>query len=264
MTHTLPTLRAHKAALELLQRRKLKQSGERLEEAIRPINNEQAILIQDALIKEYAKEGIAVRGWKCLVPPSENTIVVGPIFDCDVHFEPKRPVALRATDNHADIEPETAFIATQDYSPRNEAIDELTIDKIFGEKRMAFELIKGRYTDADSCEFAELLADGLFNQGLVLGPVLSRTPEKINIKASYRTNENQAQAQTFHGIHPNNNPKAPLLWLMSHLKERDVSIQQGQAVITGSYAGVIHVPLDEKIHLRYEGLAEIELEFTSA
>jgi 2-keto-4-pentenoate hydratase len=64
------------------------------------------------------------------------------------------------------------------------------------------------------------------------------------------------------GQHPNTHPRAPLYWLAEFLRSRGEGIVAGQAVITGSYAGVIEVPVNSAIKIDYAGLGSMEVSFT--
>jgi 2-keto-4-pentenoate hydratase len=54
---------------------------------------------------------------------------------------------------------------------------------------------------------------------------------------------------------------APLVWLVNYLQSQGTPIVAGQTVITGSYAGVIDVPLNTDINITYLGLAAMQVHF---
>jgi 2-keto-4-pentenoate hydratase len=62
------------------------------------------------------------------------------------------------------------------------------------------------------------------------------------------------------GQHPNADPLVPLYWLANFLSSRGVGLKAGQIVITGSYAGVIDVPLGQALMLRYGDLGQVHFE----
>ena len=63
------------------------------------------------------------------------------------------------------------------------------------------------------------------------------------------------------GEHPCDLPQNPLYWLVNHLSERGISLQAGQAIITGSYYGVVKMALDVPLKLEYGGLGRFDVTF---
>ena len=107
-----------------------------------------------------------------------------------------------------------------------------------------------------------MLADSLVNQGLYIGPEvdaeLARAASSFTIAVTA-----QGETQLHQGQHPNGHPRAPLYWLVEFLRSRGEGIVAGQAVITGSYAGVLEVPLKSDIHISYAGLGEMQVSFNA-
>ena len=238
------------AAQLLFQHRQNRTQTDRLTEDCRPQDLEQALLIQEAVSRLYAEQGELIGGWKCLLP-TEDTIVVAPVYKSGVqsgsHCE------LTALNAQAAIEPELAFVFGQALPPRITPYSEQEVYAAITEVRMALELIRGRYLSPNECSFAELLADGLFNQGLYLGPVVTNSPAAFQIELSY----DQEQTQ-FDGKHPNGDARVSLVWLVNYLNTRGYGIEAGQAVITGSYAGVFNVPFT-RVMLQYAGVGQMQV-----
>lgn len=103
-----------------------------------------------------------------------------------------------------------------------------------------------------------MLADGLVNNGLWLGPELA-APEAAAFELSWQAGSHPAQKAQ--AKHPNGHPRAPLYWLANFLRERGLGLKAGQAVITGSYAGVLTVPVGQTVTFDYAGLARFAVEF---
>ncbi|WP_428242849.1 hypothetical protein [Gynuella sp.] len=230
------------AAQLLFQARRSGDQIGRLPETCRPHALDEALLIQEEVSRLHAAEGEEIAGWKCLLP-SDDKVVVAPIYQRLVHRS--GTCSLAPINNAAAIEPELAFVFSETLAPRGTSYSEEEVCAAIGEVRMALELIRGRYSDPDSCQFPELLADGLFNQGLYLGPVVSESPAAFLIQVEYSHEDIRLD-----GHHPNADARAPLTWLVNFLNERGHTIEAGQAVITGSYAGVINVPFTQ-ITVRY-------------
>lgn len=246
------------AALELLGRRIKGQQGPQLTENCRPQNHNQALDIQDELAKQWCLQADdTVGAWKCLLPRPDK-IVVAPIFTSTINTV--SPVQIWPREQHARIEPELVFYFSKDLPARLEAYSESDIEAAVGRTHMALELIMSRYEDPTGSSHFDNLADCLMNQGVYVGPELdsqqSRHASTLDIKVSY-----DGQSQSFEGRHPDIKPRAALLWLVEYLRQRGIGIQAGQAVITGSYAGVIDVPLNTDVTIAYAGLGEFTVHF---
>lgn len=242
----------HQAAQILVDRRISGEQGERLPEACRPLTLEGALAIQEEVSVQWcATQDDSIGGWKCLLPPTDKWIV-GPIYTSTINTVP--PLALWAPTGRARIEPELVFLFGKDLPAREQPYTPAEVDSAIVRTHMALELIHGRYSDPGSVAFPEMLADGLVNQGLFIGPEVdaeaARTAGKIAIKLSCAGGEQREHE----GAHPNNSPRAPLYWLAEFLRSRGQGIVAGQAVITGSYAGVLDVPLNEDVTIEYVGL----------
>lgn len=253
------------AAAILVERRRAGIQGDRLPETCRPQNLEQAMAVQDAVTAHWcASMDDSIGGWKCLLP-SEDKWVVGPIYTRTIDSVP--PVSLWAkagtAGERARIEPELAFFFGVDLPPRSEPYLPEDVDAAIVRTHMALELIEGRYTDPASCEFPEMLADGLVNQGLFIGPEVDS--KAAAAAGSFTIHVQCGDGETFErqGQHPNLNPRAPLYWLAEFLRSRGQGIVAGQAVITGSYAGVLEVPLNTEIRIDYAGLGQMTASFTA-
>jgi 2-keto-4-pentenoate hydratase len=128
---------------------------------------------------------------------------------------------------------------------------------------LGLELINSRYAEPNTCSFPEMLADGLVNQGLFIGPQvdasLAREASELSITVTCANGEHSEHQ----GRHPNIHPRAPLYWLVEFLRSRGEGLVAGQVVITGSFAGVIEVPLDTNIDIHYAGLGTLNVSFTA-
>ena len=249
------------AAKILVARRLTGEPGPRLPEPCRPKDIEAALAIQEAVTSLWCEsQDDSVGAWKCLQPPPDK-LVVGPIYTSTINSIP--PVAIWPKGDRARIEPELAFFFGKDLPPRAEPYTPADVDAAIARTHLALELINSRYEDPASAEFPEMLADGLVNQGLFIGPEVSaeksRQASEIQIHIEYANGETSEHA----GRHPTTHPRAPLYWLAEFLRSRGQGIVAGQAVITGSYAGVIDVPLNTNIKVYYTDLGMLEVSFTA-
>lgn len=255
------------AAAELLVDRRITGSqGERLPEHCRPADIEQALAIQAAVTHLWCNlQDDSIGGWKCLLPVHDMP-VLGPIYTRTIDSVP--PVALwpkkevGPKGDLARIEPELAFFFGKDLPARDEPYTPAEVDAAISRTHMALELINSRYADTSGLSYPESLADGLVNQGLFIGPEVDSkaAANAAEIAISVHFNGETTQHQ---GKHPNSNPRIALYWLAEYLRSRGQGIVAGQAVITGSYAGVLEVPLGTDIAIEYAGLGEMLVSFSA-
>lgn len=252
---------AQEAAAILVERRQTGKQGDRLPESCRPTTLEQALTLQAAISERWCDlMDDSIGGWKCLLP-SEDKLVVGPIYTRTI--DSVAPVTLwpkPGTDDIARIEPELAFFFGQDLPAREAAYTAAEVDAAISRTHLALELINCRYNDPNQCTFPEMLADGLVNQGLFIGPQVDNELARNASEFTLNVRKN-GEVSTLQAKHPNNNPRAPLYWLAEFLRSRGQGIVAGQAIITGSFAGVLEVPMNTEISLEYVGLGTLEVSF---
>jgi len=243
------------AATELLNRRTAGTKRGRLPENIRPNSTYDALQIQQQMI---AKRNDQVGGWKCLQPLGKDQFIVAPIFADTIQRGTQ--CFLFADDAVALVEPEITFILGKDLPAQQENYSEAQINNAIVSCHMALELIQGRFTDDCNAPFYEKLADGLSNQGLFIGPEINKAQAYAasQIEISFKQGE---QRQQFEGKHPNKLPQNPLYWLINFMSKRGTDFKKGQAIITGSYAGVVKVEFDQVTHIEYKNLGKYSLEF---
>lgn len=192
--------------------------------------------------------------------PAAGILPAAPIYGATVHA--CSPCTLWPQDGCARIEPELAFILAHDLPARAQAYTPAEVDAAIARTHLALELIGSRCRDAATFGFAENLADGLFNQGLFIGPEVDGEQARHAGELAISIAARNGPTRQFDGRHPNGDPRAALYWLAEHLRSQGQGLCAGQAVITGSYAGAIDVPLDEDISFRYGDLGAFAVRFT--
>jgi 2-keto-4-pentenoate hydratase len=249
------------AAQELAERRASGTTGDLLAEALRPKHFEQAFAIQQAIAKVLmATQNNSIAGWKCLLPTADKT-VVAPIYQQDVYHQTPDCPLYPSTKGLARVEPELAFEIGVDLPPRTTPYTEAEINAALGKTRLALELIKSRYQNPSEANHFDALADGLVNQGLWLGPELELSDDIDTGHFDLSVNRVDNDALQKNAIHPNGFPKAGLYWLVNFLSAQGIGLTQGQYVITGSYAGVLDLPLNQPCQFRYGDLGQFTLQF---
>lgn len=249
------------AARILSARRHSGEPGARLPESCRPADLASALSVQQT-VSDLMQDEIAA--WKCGLP-ADDKWVLAPIYAQTVQRQSeRRTCTVRTHEQQARIEPELAFVLAQDLPARAAPYTPADVDAAIGRSHLALELIGTRYADPEQAGFAEHLADGLFNQGLYLGPAvddeLARRCAGMRIALSI---DGEPDA-IWEGRHPAGNPRAPLYWLAEFLRSRGQGLRAGQAVITGSYAGSPDVPLEQEMTIRFGELGSLSVEFAQA
>lgn len=254
MTQTLNKEACLKAAQEFLTRRKDNHRGDPLPADCRPTNLDDALAIQAATVEASGKK---IAGWKCLVPLNPEQIIVGPVLEGTV--QQGEECLVKCTEpGKTLIEPEIAFILGADLPARDAAYTETEIDNAIASAHMALELLQRRYAPNDDLIFADRQADCLLNEGIFVGPEITKEQAYDAGKIKLSIND-----ESYDGKHPNLSAQTPVYWLINFMRERGVSFEKGQTIITGSYAGAIEVPV-QKTEISYEGFNKYQVTFKEA
>lgn len=246
------------AARILITARETGIAGPRLPANCRPQSAGQALAVQQRtaqLLRETRQDAIAA--WKSALPSPEKA-VVAPIYASTVArggVVPARTPIVR-------IEPEIAFELGRDLPARDAPYGPAEIDAAIGSARLALEILGCRYTAPEHSSLSELLADHMFNAGLVLGPQIA-SPDAAPAAMTLTLSIDGAEVEQHAGIHPNGHAKAGLYWLANFLREQGLGLSAGQHIITGSYAGFLDVPANRDIELAYGDLGILKLRFST-
>ncbi|HEY7866748.1 MAG TPA: hydratase [Psychromonas sp.] len=243
------------AATELLNRRQAGTKMPRLAEDIRPNSTDDALQIQQQMVTKRLDQ---VGGWKCLLPLGKDQFIVAPIFADTIQRGTQ--CVLFADDGLALVEPEITFILGKDLPAQQKNYSEAQIDAAIARCHMALELIQRRFADDNGVSFYEKLSDGLANQGLFIGPEINKSQAYAasQIEISFKQGK---RSQQFAGEHPNTLPQNPLYWLINFMSKRGTDFKKGQAIITGSYAGVVKVGFDQVTQIEYKNMGKYKVEF---
>jgi 2-keto-4-pentenoate hydratase len=245
------------AAQYLFAARHAGRAGPRIDEAARPATVDDAIAVQLRVADLLAQP---VGGWKCSVPTAARAIIAAPIFAPTIHRT--SPCALRVTGTAARVEPEIAFVMARDMPARAQPYTESEVRAAVGVAHLALELIGPRYADPKSVSYPELLADFIANQGLYVGPALA-APWESNLEAfPIVVRAGGAMIRSAEGKHPDGHPLRPLAWLANYLATRGDHLRAGQIVTTGSYDGIIDVPVDVPLDFACGTLGHMTLTLT--
>lgn len=205
--------------------------------------------------------GKKVGGWKCALPKPGKWIVA-PIYTDDIVRASQYP--LNVATSTVRIEPELACVLGTDLPARPAPYTADDILRSISQVRLALEVIDCRYSDPQKVAFEQLLADGLFNHGLVLGPEATslcsnNLPVCLDVTLSYAG----VEPVSISGAHPDQDPVSPIVWLANFLSARGIDLQAGQVVITGSYAGVLEVPTQQPLDIQFGEAGSLPVFFST-
>lgn len=243
------------AARYLLAARCSGRPGARLPEDCRPATIEDALLIQRRVI---ALLGATIGGWKCALP-SPGKIVAAPIHAASIVTRGPH-CSLAPRDGLAPLEPEIAYTLAADLPPRGAPYSAAEVRQAIAGTHLAFELIGSRYGADAGAGFAEQLADGLSNAGLLLGAAIDIKDEVALDALQLSLSGPSGWIQQWQGLHPDGHPLAPLCWLANFLNARGEGLKRGDVVTTGSYHGLLLLPLSTALEMRFGELGTLALE----
>jgi 2-keto-4-pentenoate hydratase len=234
--------------------------GARIPEDCRPATIDAALWIQ---LRVAAILGEEVGGWKCALPAPGRPVTAAPIFSSTIWRELSAPLGVVPEGDTVRIEPEIAFMLGRDLPPRDRPYADDEVAAAVAQTHLALEVLGCRYADRVAPNWAEMLADGLQNQGLVLGSTVPGGP-KAALEAFPVTIVAAGGSATTHaGRHGDGHPLRPLCWLANFLTARGTGLVAGEAVTTGSYAGAIAVPLGVPLRVVFGDLGAIAVELAA-
>lgn len=239
------------AAKTLLSRRVAGTKAPRLEESQRAQSIDDALATHAEMMKLQT-----VVGWKCLLPPAEDKVIVAPVFNVQQGSD---VAELFEDKGVARVEPEIGFVLCKDLPVKDEDYTEAEIVDAIGAAHMALELMQSRYADDAGQSFYESLADGMVNQGIWLGPEIDKAAA-IDASEIKITVTDEA-VRELDGVHPNPRAIDGLVWLINYMGKRGVSFKAGEAVITGSFKGIVNMSFDQPTTVAYEGFGEYTVTF---
>ena len=246
------------AAQFLVAARRAGKPGERIPENARPRTVAQALAIQRRVSELLA---LPIGGWKCSVPSGERSVALAPIYAPTIHRGSPCPIV--PIGGKARIEPEIAFVVGSALPPRATAYTEAEVKAAIGETRTVLELIGPRYADPAAVTYPELLADNIANLGLFVGPAvpggLTMGLEAFRIVVD----SPDGVVLTREGRHPDGHPLPPLVALANYLAANGEGLIAGQIVTTGSYCGVIDVPLDTRLAIKFGDFATMPVSLSA-
>ena len=244
------------AAQFLMAARRRGTPGARIPEAFRPATIDDGLAIQRR-VNELV--GSAIGGYKCSVPTEPRPVAYGAIFAPTISRA--SPVVVRAPGPMLQVEPEIARVIGRDLLPRSTPYDETDIRDAVKDAHFVLEILGSRYTEFPNVPFPENLADSIANAGLFVGPAV-RDPWKNPLgEFPITVTSGGTMLTAKDGKHPDRHPLRPLTWLANYLAQQGAPLREGMIVTTGSYCGIVEVPLGEALTFTYGNLGGLSVTF---
>jgi 2-keto-4-pentenoate hydratase len=230
--------------------------------ALAPLDEAAAYRIQFSVFQIM---GAAIGGWKASMPdPTRGTSA--PVARGNVLRSPAQIGELAhrtANTQRFGIEPEIAF-TLKDALPPLPGAEKYSRQQVLAAvatAHSALELCVCRLTSFDAAPPLHRLADGLMNEGLLLGGGIANWG---TLDLSQRRVVLQVDGKTIHagsGGHPIGDPVLPLVWIANHLGARGVGLRAGDVVTTGSFAGIHYVNAGQQVRVEFDGLGTATISF---
>lgn len=245
------------AARFLFAARQSRTPGARLPAQLRPVDLADALSIQ---VRTTELVDQAVGGYKCSAPTDPRPVSYAPIYAPSI--QASSPYAIPGVGAKGRIEPEIALVMGRDLPPRAMPYTDDEVRTAVKEARFVLEIIGTRYAEPSTVTFPELLADNVANLGLFVGPVLP-DPWSKNLDTFPLTVHTPAgEIAIRDGKHPDGHPLRALAWLANYLAARGETLKAGMVVTTGSYCGILEVPLDAALTFTYGDLGTLDVTLT--
>ena len=218
----------------------------------RPIDAREALAIQQRVVELV---GEPIGGWKSSMPSISRPLLYGPIFapsivDAEIcHIVGTGPTMK--------VEPEIAFVLARDLPARSAAYTEEEVRDAVRETRLVLEIVGPRYEDPKTVTYPELLADNVANEGLYLGPVVRCARERSLAAFPITIRSATHELAAHEGKHPDGDPLKPLHWLANRLAAVDMPLRAGQIVTTGSYCGIVEIPVGQPVTFTCGDVGEV-------
>jgi len=253
----MTTAATEDAARFLVAARQARQPGERIPEASRPAEVDAALAIQKRVTELL---NLSIGGWKCSVPTPPRPVPMAPIYAPTIFAS--SPCPILPIKGMARIETEIAFVMARDLPQRDAPYSEAEVRATIRAPHLVLELIGPRYANPAMASFPEQLADAIANHGLFVGPAV---PTALDHPLDVIPIAIDAAGKSLHAVqgkHPDGHPLKPLVWLVNYLAQRGEGLTAGQIVTTGSYCGVVDVPLETPLSIRFGDLGTLSVEFS--
>ncbi len=249
--------RHHDAALLLLSaRRDPTQKLHSLPEAMRPKTEEQAYLIQRAIMAELGGIG----GWKVGSPNPTGPFTCAPLPAAGVQASPGYVSTEHCTDQG--VEAEIALKLAHDLPTRDAPYEAHELLAAIASAHPAIEVLQSRYVEPDRVDPLSALADSLAHFGLVAGPAVEGW-QAIDWAAEQVALVVNGKEMKRRRGNPGGDMLRLLAWLADHGARWAGGLRAGQYVTTGSWTGKDFVPPGAEVRIAFDHGGEAALRFSA-
>ena len=248
--------RHHDAARLLLSaRRDPTQKLHSLPEVMRPQTEEQAYLVQRAIMAELGEIG----GWKVGSPSPTGPVNCAPLPVAGVQASPGHVLTEQCTDQG--VEAEIAVKLAHDLPPRDAPYTPDDVTAAIASAHPAIEVLQSRYVDVGQIDPLSNLADSLSHFALVVGPAIPGW-RSINLAAEQvALVVNGAEMKRCTG-NPAGEMTRLLVWLANHGARWAGGLRAGQYVTTGSWTAKDFVTPGAEVRVAFDRAGEATMRFS--
>jgi len=248
--------RHHAAARLLLSaRRDPTQKLHSLPEVMRPKTEEQAYLIQRAIVAELGGIG----GWKVGSPHPAGPFNCAPLPAAGLQASPGRVSTEHCTDQG--VEAEIAVKIGRDLPPCDTPYTPEDLVAAIASAHPAIEVLQSRYVDAGRVDPLSNLADSLSHFGLVVGPAAADW-RSVDLAAEQVTLIVNGQEMKRRTGNPAGEMMRLLVWLANQGARWAGGLRAGQYVTTGSWTAKDFVAPGAEIRVAFDHAGAAAMAFT--
>lgn len=249
--------RHHDAARLLLSaRRDPTQKLHSLPEAMRPGTEEQAYLVQRAVMAELGGIG----AWKVGSPSPTGPFTCAPLPAAGVQASPGHVSTEHCTDQG--VEAEIAVRLARDLPPRDAPYGPEEVLAAIASAHPAIEVLQSRYVDPDRVDPLSALADSLAHFGLVVGAAIAGW-RSIDLDAEQVALVVNGQEMKRRTGNPGGDMLRLLAWLANDGARWAGGLRAGQYVTTGSWTGKDFVTPGAEVRIAFDHAGDAVLRFSA-
>ncbi len=249
--------RHHDAARLLLSaRRDPTQKLHSLPEVMRPKTEEQAYLVQRAIMAELGEIG----GWKVGSPNPTGPFTCAPLPAAGVQISPGHVATEQCTDQG--VEAEIAVKIAHNLPPRDTPFSEEDVLAAIVSAHPAIEVLQSRYVEPDRVDPLSGLADSLSHFGLVVGPAIPDW-QSIDLAAEQVALIVNGKEMKRCTGNPAGNMLRLLVWLANQGAHWAGGLRAGQYVTTGSWTAKDFVAPGAEVRIAFDHAGEAALRFSA-
>jgi len=244
------------ARLLLSARRDPTQKLHSLPEVMRPQTEEQAYLVQRAIMAELGEIG----AWKVGSPSPTGPFTCAPLPAAGVQASPDHASTEQCTDQG--VEAEIAVKIAHDLPPRDQPYAPEDILAAIASAHPAIEILQSRYVDVDRVDPLSNLADSLSHFGLVVGPAIAdwRPIDLAAEQVALIVNGTEMKRRTGN---PAGDMMRLLVWLANQGARWAGGLRAGQYVTTGSWTAKDFVPPGAEVRVVFDHAGEAAMRFST-